>query len=237
MRHFARNAKRPCQPVVVAVLCLVHATMATEVSAQTFNSPAQPSARPAAPPSAQPSTKSSRSAPGGRTAPVAAGSASPGSAASVADHRAMPQPVREMLEAIAAAARTGRIEEMATAVDWNEMKPDLASGGVVSDPIAFWKARSADGSGREILAVLLNLIEATTPSVLPIGKDIENNRVFVWPGFADRPLASLSSSETVELYRLVPAAEAGAMLAAGRYAGWRLSIGADGTWHSFRKPD
>jgi hypothetical protein len=140
-----------------------------------------------------------------------------------------------MIAAIVEAARGGRIEDLRTAVDWNEMRPDLAADRVVADPVAYWKSISADGEGREILAVLLNLLEATTPAVLPTGKDIENNRVFVWPGFADRPLAQLTPAELVELHRLVPPGEAMAMRAAGRYTGWRLSIGADGTWHSLRK--
>lgn len=73
--------------------------------------------------------------------------------------------------------------------------------------------------------------------MLAAGKDVENNRVFVWPGFADKPLAKLTPSEEVELYRLASAGDVAAMKAKGKYAGWRLAIGADGTWHSFRKVD
>ena len=34
---------------------------------------------------------------------------------------------------------------------------------------------------------------------------------------------------------LVPPAEAKEMVANGKYTYWRIAIGADGTWHSFRK--
>lgn len=148
----------------------------------------------------------------------------------------LPGAVKDMLDAIMSAVHSGRIEELATAVDWNEMKPDLAPDGPVTDPIAYWKAQSADGQGRSILAAFGNLIE-TAPTVLAAGKDVENNRVFVWPGFADKPLAKLTPSEEVELYRLASAGDVAAMKAKGKYAGWRLAIGADGTWHSFRKVD
>jgi hypothetical protein len=138
-----------------------------------------------------------------------------------------------MREAIVSAAQTGRLEELRTALDWNELKPDVATVPV-PDPIAYWRSISTDGEGRDILAALLNLFE-TTPAAIPAGRDLENNRIFVWPGFADRPLASLTPPELVELHRLVAAADAKSMLSTGRYTGWRLAIGADGVWHSFRR--
>ncbi len=141
-----------------------------------------------------------------------------------------------MIDAIMSAVHSGRIEELSTAVDWNEMKPDLAPDGPVADPVAYWKNISADGNGRAILAVLANLLQ-TAPSSIAAGKDIENNKVFVWPGFADKPLGKLTAAEEVDLYRITSAADAAAMKAKGKYTGWRLAIGADGTWHSFRKTD
>jgi hypothetical protein len=137
-----------------------------------------------------------------------------------------------MVEAIETAARSGRVDEMITALDWNEMKPDVGSPAG-RDAIAHWKAISADGEGRQILAMLLDLLQ-TKPAVLRTGKDLENNRVFIWPGFSERPLATLTPSEDVEFHRLLPAAEVRAMKAGGRYTSFRLVIGADGVWHSFR---
>jgi len=70
---------------------------------------------------------------------------------------------------------------------------------------------------------------------LPLGRDLENNRIYIWPYFAEVPLAKLTPAQEVELLRLVPPAAVKAMRAAGRYTHWRLAIGADGTWHSFRR--
>ena len=214
MRDAATSARQPSVrvPVLLAWLLLVHSLGATTVL------------------SADP-TKGAKGQAAAKAVPAKAGA----KATSSAEARELPQPVKDMIDAITSAARTGRIEEMKTALDWNEMKPDLAATPV-PDPIAYWKQISTDGQGRQILAVLLNLLD-TVPTAIPAGKDLENNRIFVWPGFAEKPLKDLTPAEEVDLYRLVPAAEALAMKTAGKYRGWRLAIGADGTWHSFRKVD
>jgi hypothetical protein len=146
----------------------------------------------------------------------------------------LPRPVLEMREAILAAIKSGRIEELRHAWDMNELKPDLGVDLKGGDPIAHWRQISGDGEGREILAVLAELLDCGYV-VLPLGRDLENNRVYIWPYFAEVSLATLTPAQEVELLRLVPPAAAKEMKATGRYAHWRLSIGADGTWHSFAK--
>lgn len=139
-----------------------------------------------------------------------------------------------MVDAILTAVHSGAIEDLRTAIEWNELKPVFAPAGHddQTDPIAFLKNASRDGNGAEILAILGNLL-ASGASRQPLGRDFENNSVYVWPYFADVPLAELTSAETVELYRIVPADEIDAMRKAGRWTWYRLVIGADGTWHSF----
>jgi hypothetical protein len=94
----------------------------------------------------------------------------------------------------------------------------------------------AVGSGRieEILAVLGEILDAGC-AVLPLGRDLENNRIYVWPYLAETDLTKLGPAQEVQLLRLVPPAAAKDMRAAGRYTHWRLGIGADGTWHFFRR--
>ncbi|MCL4766359.1 MAG: hypothetical protein KJZ80_09015 [Hyphomicrobiaceae bacterium] len=147
----------------------------------------------------------------------------------------LPAPVQEMVEAILAAVRSGDIGDLRPALEWNELKPHVAEHRV-EDPIAHWKEISGDGQGREILAILAEIIDCG-PAALPIGKDIENNRVFVWPAIAEADLASLTPRQEVALYRLVKPAEAKAMRESKRWLWWRLTIGADGTWHAFHKSD
>jgi hypothetical protein len=145
----------------------------------------------------------------------------------------LPTQVQEMRNAILGAVRSGRIDDLRYAWELNELKPDLG-GEPVADPIAHFKQLSGDGEGREILAALGEILESGYV-VLPLGRDLENNRVFVWPYFAEVPLDKLSPAQEVELYRLVPPAAVNAMRASGRYTYWRVAIGADGTWHSFRR--
>ena len=147
----------------------------------------------------------------------------------------LPANVAEMRDAILAAAHSGDVEELKTAIEWNELKPDFGSEAG-SDPIAYWKRISADGQGREILAALANLL-SLAPAELPFGKDAENNAIYVWPYLAERPLDKLSPAEEVDLYRLMPPATAKTMREKNKWTWWRLSIGADGTWHTFTRPD
>ena len=89
----------------------------------------------------------------------------------------------------------------------------------------------------EVLAVLALacLLLDTGYATVPLGRDLENNRIYIWPYFAEVPLGKLSPAQQVELLRLVPPATAKEMMGTGKYTYWRLAIGADGTWHSFRK--
>ena len=134
----------------------------------------------------------------------------------------LPAPVEDMREAILGAVRSGRIEELRHAWELNELKPDLGVASV-GDPVAHWKQISGDGEGREVLAVLAQILDAGYV-VLPLGPDLENNRLYVWPYFAEVPLDKLSPGQEVELLRLVPPAAAKDMRSAGQiYATGALS--------------
>ena len=74
------------------------------------------------------------------------------------------------------------------AYELNELKPHLAAAPV-TDPVAFWKEISADGRGLEVLAALGQILDAGYV-VLPTGRDLENNRIYVWPYFAELPLGT-----------------------------------------------
>ena len=138
-----------------------------------------------------------------------------------------------MRSAILAAVESGDMADLKHAIDLNEMKPDFGAAQG-TDPIAHLKAISGDGQGREMLAMLGRVLDAGW-AVVPGGRDIENNRMFVWPWFAEVPLTALKPAEEVALYRLVTPAEAKTMREAKRWTWWRLTIGADGVWHTFSR--
>ncbi len=148
---------------------------------------------------------------------------------------ALPAPVEDMRQAILDAVQSGRLADLRIAIELNELKPDIAAAPN-EDPIKTFERLSGDGTGAEILRVLGLLFEAP-PAILPLGRDLENNRLYVWPGFAEKPLAEWSASDKALAEQFVSAADLARQHAEGHYLGWRLIIGADGTWHAFRKFD
>ena len=134
-----------------------------------------------------------------------------------------------MRAAIQSAVESGDIAELKGAMDLNELKPEFGGPAGV-DPISYLKGLSADGTGKDVLAVIGRLLDGTWAAI-PGGRDIENNRIYVWPHFAEVKLDALSAEEQAALAALVGEEAAKAIVASGRWQGWRLSIGAGGVWH------
>ncbi|MBX9925571.1 MAG: hypothetical protein K2Y05_04375 [Hyphomicrobiaceae bacterium] len=90
--------------------------------------------------------------------------------------------------------------------------------------------------GRDILDEIARIL-ATRPAVIAAGRDVENSGIYVWPHFAERDWQKpLTPDEAAELDTLTgSAAESAAIIAAKRWTGWRIAIGADGTWHAMTK--
>jgi len=143
------------------------------------------------------------------------------------DFNALPDPVKRMLKQIAGAAESGDIEAMRVVFESNELKPMVATS-FVDDPIAFWKKASADGTGRDVLAAMLNVL-STGYVRLGQGKD----EIFIWPYFAGTDLAKLTPAQEVELYRIVPPDLAVAMKKSGKYSYYRLGVSPTGVWQYF----
>lgn len=141
----------------------------------------------------------------------------------------LPPGVLEMRAAIIAAVETGDIAELKGAMDLNELPPEVGAAKG-SDPIAHLRSLSVDGGGRDVLEALQRLLDGTWAAI-PGGRDPENNRLYVWPHFAEAGVDTLSEADQAVLATLVGEVEAAAMIQARRYRGWRLSIGADGVWH------
>ncbi len=143
------------------------------------------------------------------------------------DFNALPDPVKRMLEQIAAAAQSGEVENMRPVLESNELKP-MVTTDYVEDPIAFWKKASADGTGRDVLAAMLNVMAS---GYVRVGQG--QDEMFVWPYFAETDLAKLTPAQEVELYRIVPPAQAIPMKKAGKYSHYRLGVSPTGVWQYF----
>ncbi len=163
---------------------------------------------------------------------------SSGKLPAIIQNKDLPTLVAEMRDAILSAVQSGRMDDLQAALEWNELTPELSVGedtnASASEIIDRWKAQSPQAQGRDILAILADLL--TLPSTtLPLGRDLENHDVYVWPYLSQIPLDKLTPPQVVELYRLMPADEADAIIKTGKWTWYRVTIGADGTWHSFIK--
>jgi hypothetical protein len=143
------------------------------------------------------------------------------------DFNGLPEPVRRMLEHIAEAAQSGEIENLRPVLESNELKPMVAAD-YIEDPISFWRKESADGSGRDVLAAMLNVMSSGFVRVGE-GKD----EIYVWPYFAETDLTKLTPAQEVELYRVVSPSLAIPMKKEGKYSYYRLGISPSGVWHYF----
>jgi len=140
----------------------------------------------------------------------------------------LPPEVQRMRQAILKAAMSGEIEELRIPIDMNELPPMFAKDRT-PDPIAYLKSVSTDGNGREILAILYNLLTTGYAIKNPGTKD----EMIVWPYHAAIPLSRLNPSQEVEIYRFLPPSRVKEMAAAGKYKFYSVGIGRDGVWHFF----
>lgn len=144
------------------------------------------------------------------------------------DLSVLPERVRAMRDRILEAARSGDLQELHPVVEMNELKPTISFGGE-SDPIAYWKKVSSDGQGREIMAILSEILE------MPFARTDTgtSNEMYVWPYLAVLSPKKLTPAQQVDLYRLISPKEAKTMEEFGSYIHYRLGLGRDGTWHFF----
>ncbi|WP_319772942.1 hypothetical protein [Breoghania sp.] len=140
----------------------------------------------------------------------------------------LPKPVARIRAQILDAALSGDLESLRPVLESNEMPPTLALTDI-EDPIDYLKQASGDEAGREILALLSEILEAGWVHV----DEGTPQEMYIWPYFARYPLNGLSPSQEVELYRILTANDVEEMRDFGAYIFYRVGIGPDGTWHYF----
>ncbi len=140
----------------------------------------------------------------------------------------LPVPVARLREQIIEAAATGDPEKLRPIIVANGEPPQF-SFDKIGDPIAFLKSSSGDEGGREILAILTEVLEAGYVHV-DAGTP---NETYVWPYFAYYPVDKLTPPQLVELFKLVYAGDYEDMKAYGNYIYYRAGISPDGTWKFF----
>lgn len=140
----------------------------------------------------------------------------------------LPKPVARLREQIIDVARSGDVEGLRAIIDGNGQIPQF-SFAEVDDPIAYWKEASGDGEGREILAIMIDVLEAGYVRVSGEGEQ----DIYIWPYFFRLPLNELTPGQEVELYRLITAQDRKDMDETGAYDFYRLGIAQNGQWQFF----
>ena len=119
------------------------------------------------------------------------------------------------------------MEAMRPVLESRELKPMVAAS-YISDPIAYWKSQSVDGTGRDVLGAMLNML-ASGFVLTGEGRDA----MYVWPYFAEVDITKLTPSQEVEFYRAVPPERVSSMEKGGKYTYYRLGVSPGGVWHYF----
>lgn len=140
----------------------------------------------------------------------------------------LPDPVRKTWRSLVDAARSGDIEALKPLIAAQPKPPTFAFGDI-EDPIAHLKSLSGDPEGREVLAILLEVLEIGFVHV-EVGTE---NEMYLWPYFADVPLERLTPEQVVEMFTILTAGDYQDMLSYGAYIFFRVGISPDGTWHFF----
>jgi hypothetical protein len=108
----------------------------------------------------------------------------------------LPDPVRAMRDKILEAALSGDLDKLKVVIQSNEMPPAFSFGEDKGDPIAAMKEQSNDGEGREVMAILAEVLEA---GYVHVDKGTPQE-MYLWPYFAQYPINELTPSQTIELF-------------------------------------
>jgi hypothetical protein len=105
----------------------------------------------------------------------------------------------------------------------------LSLSDTPDDPVAFLKAASGDDHGREVLAIMEEVLDAGYVH-LNAGTPQE---IYVWPYFFGLPLDKLDPRQRVELYKIITAGDYEEMVTFNSYIFYRLGITPSGEWAFF----
>jgi len=140
-----------------------------------------------------------------------------------------PEPVRRMRQLIVEAAASGDIERLRPLLGKGVTQTQVSMVESEEGPVETLKGQSGDPDGIEVLAILLDVLST---GFVHVGAGTPDD-LYVWPYFAEKPLASLTPPEKVDLLRLVTAGDYADMQEFGSYNFYRVGITPDGEWKFF----
>jgi hypothetical protein len=141
----------------------------------------------------------------------------------------LPTAVRKTHGQLLEAARNANMDGLRSLIGQGETATTLSIGGLEGDPIEFLKETSGDEDGYELLAILLEVLEAGYVHV-DAGTESE---MYIWPYFFTWPFEKLTPPMKVELYRILTAGDVQDSTDFGGYIFYRVGIKPDGGWDFF----
>ncbi|AVX05205.1 hypothetical protein MXMO3_02694 [Maritalea myrionectae] len=141
----------------------------------------------------------------------------------------LPSTVAKTRDQLMDAARSGDVERFRPIIDAQPEVPQL-SFGVVDQPIQYLRDSSNDGEGLELMAIMLELLEAPY-AVQDFGDG--RPKMFVWPAYATHNLQELNPQELVEVYKIVSHLDVEEMRLYGGWYFFRVGIDENGVWRFF----
>lgn len=156
-----------------------------------------------------------------------------GTAPALDDVSMLPEPVQRLRALILEAAQTGDIEKLRPLIGVGADATQLSVTGIEGDPIDYLKGQAGDAEGQEILAIILDLLDAKF-----VHSDVGTaEELYVWPYFVERQLDRLTPQERVDLFRIVTAGDYEDMKTFGAYNFYRIGISPEGRFVFFVSGD
>ncbi len=141
----------------------------------------------------------------------------------------LPAPVRDLRRKLLEVAKTGEIDKLRPLLETGPEGTAVSTSDDGQDPIEILKNASGDGQGVELLAILLETLDAGYVHLDPGGE----NELFMWPYFTQVNLEKLTKPQLVELFELVTAGDYERMVGNGSYDFYRVGISPEGRFEFF----
>ncbi|WMS42523.1 hypothetical protein RDV64_21060 [Acuticoccus sp. MNP-M23] len=144
----------------------------------------------------------------------------------------LPPAVAAARTALLAAAMSGEIDALREIFASQRVAPIVGGYGDMPAAVEALRLQSGDDEGREILAILAEILES---GHVAVGKG--STLTYVWPYFAEVPLDALEPPHMVDVYRILTSADVEEIQRQGRYTFYRVGIAPDGRVRYFSAGD
>ncbi|MBE7733787.1 hypothetical protein [Devosia faecipullorum] len=144
------------------------------------------------------------------------------------DISALPAPAQATRQALIEAARSGDIEALRPIIEAQDYPPNVSFGDP-EDAVAYLRSESEDGEGRQILGLLLDLLDQP----YAFHPDSSGETYYIWPYLAELDPNALTPEQEVDAYRLLDRAGLEDVRQFGGWYYWRLFISETGEWSAF----